>query len=124
MGVHSAPVLTVTTMVTMVLSVLPLLLSLLPPSLPSYSPSQLEEYQNNLSHMGNRKYQPVPSLVKESIPKASTRLFVTPNRTFTGHPAWPSKILGLYILLADDTEDGFDSAQRHCDHVRNRWIRL
>merc|ERR1712002_815914 len=103
MGVHSAAVLTVTTMVTMVLSVLP--------PLPSYSPSQLEEYQNNLSHMGNRKYQPVPSIVKESLPKASTRLFVTPNRTFTGHPAWPSKILGLYILLADDTEDGFDSAQ-------------
>merc|ERR1712126_421029 len=107
MGVHSAAVLTVTTMVTMVLSVLPLL----PPSLPSYSPSQLEEYQNNLSHMGNRKYQPVPSIVKDSMPKASTRLFVTPNRTFTGHPAWPSKILGLYILLADDTEDGFDSAR-------------
>ena len=25
------------------------------------------------------------------------------------HPAWPSKVLGLYILLADDDEDGFDS---------------
>ena len=25
------------------------------------------------------------------------------------HPAWPSKVLGLYVLLADDDEDGFDS---------------
>jgi len=25
------------------------------------------------------------------------------------HPAWPSKIMGLYILLADDDEDGFES---------------
>ena len=25
------------------------------------------------------------------------------------HPAWPSKVLGLYILLADDAEDGFGS---------------
>merc|ERR1712002_688992 len=98
-------------------------LTLLPPSLPSYSPSQLEEYQNNLSHMGNRKYQPVPSIVKESLPKASTRLFVTPNRTFTGHPAWPSKILGLYILLADDTEDGFDSAQSEWTPQLYPWQR-
>jgi len=25
------------------------------------------------------------------------------------HPKWPSKIVGLYILLADDSEDGYDS---------------
>jgi len=25
------------------------------------------------------------------------------------HPQWPSKVLGLYILLADDDEDGFGS---------------
>merc|ERR1711892_629016 len=25
------------------------------------------------------------------------------------HPQWPSKVLGLYILLADDDEDGFES---------------
>ena len=30
-----------------------------------------------------------------------------PEQANTGHPAWPSKVLGLYVLLADDTEDGF-----------------
>ena len=25
------------------------------------------------------------------------------------HPGWPSKVLGLYILLADDDEDGYES---------------
>jgi len=32
-----------------------------------------------------------------------------PTTRMSSHPAWPSKILGLYILLADDVEDGFDS---------------
>jgi len=36
---------------------------------------------------------------------AHTRLKVEEQ----SHPAWPSKVLGLYILLADDDEDGFDS---------------
>merc|ERR1711936_259611 len=36
---------------------------------------------------------------------AHTRLKVQDG----SHPAWPSKVLGLYVLLADDDEDGFDS---------------
>jgi len=32
------------------------------------------------------------------------------SQTSSSHPAWPSKILGLYILLADDTEAGFESS--------------
>merc|ERR1719205_329032 len=32
-----------------------------------------------------------------------------PTTRISTHPAWPSKILGLYILLADDAEDGFES---------------
>jgi len=31
------------------------------------------------------------------------------SQSSSGHPAWPSKILGLYVLLADDTEAGFES---------------
>merc|ERR1719348_2462943 len=30
-----------------------------------------------------------------------------PRPVASGHPAWPKKIMGLYVLLADDTEDGF-----------------
>jgi len=43
---------------------------------------------------------PPKSPVKKAMPKGV--------RTAT-HPAWPSKIMGLYILLADDDEDGFES---------------
>merc|ERR1719495_36055 len=31
------------------------------------------------------------------------------SQSSSGHPAWPTKILGLYVLLADDTEAGFES---------------
>ena len=33
----------------------------------------------------------------------------TRTKTRGGHPQWPSKVLGLYILLADDDEEGFES---------------
>merc|ERR1711892_1068401 len=32
------------------------------------------------------------------------------TQSSSSHPAWPSKILGLYVLLADDTEKGFESS--------------
>eukprot|EP00091_Calanus_sinicus_P021122 TRINITY_DN6099_c0_g1_i1.p1 TRINITY_DN6099_c0_g1~~TRINITY_DN6099_c0_g1_i1.p1 ORF type:complete len:186 (+),score=63.28 TRINITY_DN6099_c0_g1_i1:280-837(+) len=32
-----------------------------------------------------------------------------PTTRISSHPAWSSKVLGLYILLADDAEDGFES---------------
>jgi len=32
---------------------------------------------------------------------------ITPSSS--GHPAWPNKIMGLYVLLADDTETGFET---------------
>jgi len=65
--------------------------------------------QNSLAYMGNRKFQYVPTVRKEPAPKASTRVFVSPKSNYTYHPAWPNKIMGLYILLADDTEEGFES---------------
>merc|ERR1711962_1114252 len=33
----------------------------------------------------------------------------TKHARTAAHPKWPSKILGLYILLADDSEEGYDS---------------
>jgi len=32
-----------------------------------------------------------------------------PSTRTSSHPSWPKKVLGLYILLADDDEDGFES---------------
>merc|ERR1712156_1187243 len=43
---------------------------------------------------------PVVSEIEQESPQEITQ-------SSTGHPAWPSKIMGLYVLLADDTEDGF-----------------
>merc|ERR1712123_210290 len=37
------------------------------------------------------------------------------------HPAWPSKILGLYVLLADDTEEGFESSADDWDPKLFAW---
>ena len=105
----------------------PLLLWLATTALASHPTlHKLAQYQNDLSHMGNRKYQAVPSVavsvpaevslkirveadagekpVEEQI--AGDRVLIAPH---TEHPAWPSKIVGLYILLADDTETGFES---------------
>jgi len=128
-----------------------------PITLSGYSPADLQRFQNNLPYMGNRKHQIVPSIRTDPVPKASTKLSVTPGLFgkgmcmcpcssesamnapessppstkapdtpsppmnvpvvpvvvpeggYTTHPPWPKKILGLYILLADDTEDGFGS---------------
>jgi len=41
-------------------------------------------------------------------PSASSEVSTKGVRT-ASHAKWPSKILGLYILLADDSEDGYDS---------------
>merc|ERR1711936_1195950 len=53
--------------------------------------------QNSLAYMGNRKFQYVPTVRKEPAPKASTRVFVSPKSNYTYHPAWPNKIMGLFI---------------------------
>jgi len=43
-------------------------------------------------------------------PSASTKSVAeTKHARTAAHPKWPSKILGLYILLADDSEEGYDS---------------
>merc|ERR1712018_267482 len=65
--------------------------------------------QNSLVYMGNRKFQYVPTVRKEPAMKPSTRIFVSPKSNYTYHPVWPNKIMGLYILLADDTQEGFES---------------
>ena len=59
----------------------------------------LLRHQEVLASMGNRRYyQPQPDLARpgERISQGRGR-------------GWPRKVLGLYILLADDTEKGFES---------------
>ena len=50
----------------------------------------------------NGKYHTCHSPQPAQPSKPSTRIK-------TAHPAWPSKVLGLYILLADDDEEGYES---------------
>merc|ERR1719232_1966879 len=45
------------------------------------------------------KPKPAPSPVVAEVEE--------PRPVASGHPSWPKKIMGLYVLLADDTEDGF-----------------
>jgi len=47
-------------------------------------------------------FKPVSEIVSNEI--VNTKGFRSAS-----HPQWPSKVLGLYILLADDDEDGFGS---------------
>ena len=56
---------------------------------------QLLRHQEVLASMGNRRYYHHPQLTP------------APGSRSTG--GWPRKVLGLYILLADDTEKGFES---------------
>merc|ERR550539_391851 len=57
------------------------------------------------------KPQPLPAPVvttaKPVIAAVEAEIEITPSSS--GHPAWPNKILGLYVLLADDTETGFET---------------
>merc|ERR1719278_1586046 len=50
---------------------------------------------------------PVETTVKPVIAPVEAEVEITPSSS--GHPAWPKKILGLYVLLADDTETGFET---------------
>ena len=79
---------------------------------PEAALQQLMQFQLNLAHMGNRKYQPVPSTAGsqdvastrvriesewphaeiEDIEEKDTRVFVAPSRDYTKHPAWPKKV--------------------------------
>jgi len=45
------------------------------------------------------------------------------SQSSTSHPAWPSKIMGLYVLLADDTEAGFDSKADDWEPKLFEWQR-
>jgi len=77
--------------------------------------------QNSLAYMGNRKFQIVPTVRKDPAEIASTRIFVSPKSNYTYHPVWPNKILGLYILLADDTEEGFESETSSWEPELHPW---
>jgi len=46
---------------------------------------------------------------KPGAQSAAANVVSTKGARTASHPQWPSKILGLYILLADDTEEGYDS---------------
>ena len=59
-----------------------------------------------LASMGNRRYEVTP---RQSKPVVRQNLPSARDQTSVAHPQWPSKVLGLYILLADDSEDGFGS---------------
>merc|ERR1712064_34295 len=54
---------------------------------------------------------PTPSKPVEApapIPKPTpSKPVIAPVVAEAGHAAWPEKIMGLYVLLADDTEDGY-----------------
>merc|ERR1712212_692587 len=64
------------------------------------------DHEHDHSHGDGHTHSPgVGSHEHASQEHAHTRLKVEER----SHPAWPSKVLGLYILLADDDEDGFDS---------------
>merc|ERR1712117_162268 len=49
--------------------------------------------------------QPAPEETKPQTSEVTGE--ITPSSS--DHPAWPGKILGLYVLLADDTESGFET---------------
>jgi len=71
-------------------------------------------FQRTLASMGNRRYEPTPRLPntypeKEDRPKPEPLPTLAEQGRVVAHPAWPGKVLGLYILLADDSEDGYDS---------------
>merc|ERR1712183_283261 len=50
---------------------------------------------------------PVVTTAKPVVAAVEAEEEITPSSS--GHPAWPSKIMGLYVLLADDTETGFET---------------
>merc|ERR1712106_67429 len=72
------------------------------------------QQQKNLTSMGNRRYE-VTARLPVDPPSASTEPAAAPLPTLADqniqvvHPEWPGKVLGLYIVLADDTEAGFGS---------------
>jgi len=63
------------------------------------------DHEHDHSHGDDHTHAPGTAPHDHSHEHAHTRLKVEER----SHPAWPSKVLGLYILLADDDEDGFDS---------------
>jgi len=73
--------------------------------------SRLLRNQNNPAFTGNRRYEDEPrievSYYQEN--RLSTDTSVDGIRKEFSHPQWPKKVLGLYILLADDSEKGYDS---------------
>merc|ERR1712106_564962 len=72
------------------------------------------QQQKNLTSMGNRRYEVTARLPVDPL-SVSTTTVPAPLPTLAEqnievlHPEWPGKVLGLYILLADDSEEGFES---------------
>merc|ERR1712106_202386 len=72
------------------------------------------QQQKNLTSMGNRRYE-VTARLPVDPPSASTEPAPAPLPTLAEqniqvvHPEWPGKVLGLYIVLADDSEEGVES---------------
>jgi len=73
------------------------------PVIPVTAPVLVEQEPVQVAQPEDPAAQPEPpvetSVVTQEISQSST-----------SHPFWPSKILGLYVLLADDTEEGFESS--------------
>merc|ERR1719340_80554 len=70
--------------------------------------------QENLAFMGNRRYEMTPRLPISHRDMAGERSQVTVTTLeeisrVPSHPVWPTKVLGLYILLADDSEELYES---------------
>jgi len=68
------------------------------------------QQQKNLASMGNRRYEATArlSLDLPVVDKPALAHLAEQNIQVV-HPKWPKKVLGLYILLADDYEEGFAS---------------
>jgi len=104
------------TMSTLTMTLLSMLCSVVMLDQPQLSPVMrtLIRNQETLAFMGNRRYEMTPRLPISHRDMAGERSQVTVTTLeeisrVPSHPVWPTKVLGLYILLADDSEELYES---------------
>jgi len=88
----------------------------------TFTPGSLPAVLEGLTIDG--KYHSCNSSTKASpfSPHMSEPVVVNTKGVRTAaHPVWPSKVLGLYILLADDDEDGFENNSTSWEPELYEW---